>query len=161
LSHYDERRIVKMMNWDLFGEMAELRREIEKTFGEFGIKREPFTRVAFLPGKAARRYPMINIYEDKDNIYVEALAPGLTTESLNLTVQGNTLTITGEKRRIEAKPVDFHRSERASGTFSRRIELPVNVDEGKVQASYQDGLLLVILPKAEEAKPKQINVEVS
>jgi HSP20 family protein len=75
----------------------------------------------------------------------------------------NILSIAGEKRRVpgDIKPEAFHRSERATGKFVRHLELPVEVEEGKVQADYKDGLLIVTLPKAEQAKPKQISVQVA
>jgi HSP20 family protein len=95
-------------------------------------------------------------------VYLEALAPGVDSASLELSVVGNTLSITGEKRCVtgDVKPEAFHRSERATGKFVRHIQLPVEVDEHKVHADYKDGLLLVTLPKAEKAKPKQITVQV-
>ena len=75
----------------------------------------------------------------------------------------NRLTVTGEKSRIEGevKPEAFHRSERVSGKFVRSIELPMEVDDTAVQAEYKNGLLLVTLPKAAKAKPKQITVNVA
>jgi HSP20 family protein len=117
----------------------------------------------FLPGRAARRYPLINMYEDTNHIYVEALAPGLDPAALDLAVIRNLLTISGEKRRHpEAiKPEAFHRSERAAGKFVRTIELPVDVDADQVKAEYKQGILKVTLPKAAAAKPKQINVQVA
>ena len=139
-----------------------LRRELDRVFEGTDTRNEPFFRTAFLPGRAARRYPLINLYEDKDAVYVEALAPGVDPATLNLSVVRNTLSITGEKRRVagDVKPEAFHRSERATGKFLRHLQLPVEVDEGKVRADYTDGLLIVTLPKAERAKPKQIAVQV-
>ena len=139
-----------------------LRRELDRVFDETGTRNEPFFRTAFLPGRAARRYPLTNIYEDKDAIYLEALAPGVDPATLELSVVGNTLSIAGEKRRVagDVKPEAFHRSERATGKFVRHLQLPVEVDEGKIRADYKDGLLIVTLPKAEKAKPKQIAVQV-
>jgi HSP20 family protein len=136
---------------------------VNRAFEDFGFRTEPFSRSAFLPGRAARRYPLINLHEDRDQVYVEALAPGVDPASLQLTVVRNTLTITGEKRRVsgEVKPEAFHRSERATGKFVRSIELPVEVDENTVKADYKNGLLVVTLPKAEKARPKQINVQVA
>jgi HSP20 family protein len=138
-----------------------LRRELDRAFDETGTRNEPFFRTAFLPGRAARRYPLTNLYEDKDAVYLEALAPGVDPSTLNLSVVGNTLSITGEKRRVagDVKPEAFHRSERATGKFVRHLQLPVEVDEDKVHADYKDGLLIVTLPKAEKAKPKQIAVQ--
>jgi len=139
-----------------------LRRELDRVFDGTETRNEPFFRTAFLPGRAARRYPLINLYEDKDAVYLEALAPGVDPATLSLSVVGNTLSITGEKRRVagDVKPEAFHRSERATGKFVRHLQLPVEVDEGKVRADYKDGLLLITLPKAEKAKPKQIAVQV-
>jgi HSP20 family protein len=140
-----------------------LRRELDRVFDETGTRNEPFFRTAFLPGRAARRYPLTNLYEDKDTVYLEALAPGIDPATLNLSVVGNTLSIEGEKRRVagDVKPEAFHRSERATGKFVRHLQLPVEVDENRVHADYKDGLLIVRLPKAEKAKPKQIAVQVN
>jgi len=148
-----------MAEWDPFDGMESLRQEIDRAFEGFGLGPN---RVAFLPGRAPRRYPLINLLEDKERLYIEALTPGVDPQSLNLSVMQNRLTISGEKSRIagDVKPEAFHRSERASGKFVRAVDLPVEVDEGAIQAEYKNGLLLVTLPKAEKAKPKQINVNV-
>jgi HSP20 family protein len=151
-----------MADWNHWQTLDTLRREIDRVFNETDSRSEPFFRTAFLPGRAARRYPLINLYEDKEAVYVEALAPGVDADTLSLSVVGNTLSIAGEKRRVagDVKPEAFHRSERATGKFVRHIELPVAVDEDKVQADYKHGLLTVTLPKTEKAKPKQIAVQV-
>ena len=151
-----------MPDWHPWQTLDTLRREIDRVFNETGSRREPFFRTAFLPAQAARRYPLINLYEDKNTVYVKARAPGLDPDTVHLSVVGHTLSIAGEKRRVagDVQPEAFHRSERATGKFVRHIELPVEVDEGKVQAEYTNGLLTVTLPKAEKAKPKQIVVQV-
>jgi HSP20 family protein len=84
-------------------------------------------------------------------------------QSLDLSMMQNRLTLSGEKSRIpnEIKPEAFHRSERASGKFVRTIDLPAEVNEQAIQAEYKNGLLLVTLPKAEKAKPKQISVKLT
>jgi HSP20 family protein len=152
-----------MAEWNPWQGLDALRREIDRAFDDFGFRTEPPFRTAFLPGREARRYPLINLEEDRDNVYVEALAPGVDPASLSLNVLHNVLTISGEKRRVpgDIKPEAFHRSERATGKFVRSIELPVEVDENKVKADYKHGLLLATLPKAEQAKPKQITVQVA
>jgi HSP20 family protein len=151
-----------MAEWSPWQTLEALRREIDRVFDENGSRSAPSARAAFLPGRAARRYPLINLYEDTEAVYVEALAPGIDPSSLHLHVQGNTLSVTGEKRRVagDVTPEAFHRSERATGTFVRHMQLPVEVDEDKVQAEYTHGLLTVTLPKAEKAKPKQIPVQI-
>jgi HSP20 family protein len=151
-----------MADWHPWQTLDTLRRELDRVFNETGSRSEPFFRTAFLPGQAARRFPLINLYEDQEAVYVEALAPGVDPDTMQLSVVGNTLSIAGEKRRVagDVQPEAFHRSERATGKFVRHIELPVEVDEGKVQAEYTNGLLTVTLPKGEKAKPKQIAVQV-
>jgi HSP20 family protein len=142
--------------------MEALRREVDRAFQDFGFGGAPSQRVAFLPGTGPRRYPLINLLEDKDHVYIEALTPGVDPQSLDLNVLQNRLTISGEKTRVaeEIKPEAFHRNERASGRFVRTVDLPVEVDADRITAEYKDGLLVVALPKAEKAKPKQINIKV-
>ncbi len=152
-----------MAVWDPFAEMDSLRREIDRTLGEFWFDRGPRAwRGAFLPGRAARQYPLVNVSEDEGHVYVEALAPGVDPKSLDLSVVQGTLTIKGEKPGLAQVTADaFHRNERAAGRFNRTIELPALVDAAKVHADYRNGLLLITLPKSEEAKPKQISVNVA
>jgi len=151
--------------WNLFREMESLRREVERAFEQTGYdwRRPAFARAAFLPGNSARAYPLMNLSEDKDHLYVEALAPGVDPATLDISVLRDTLTVTGEKQAIseDIKPEAFHRNERGAGKFTRAITLPVEVDGNKVTAQYTNGLLLITLPKAEAAKPKQISVKVA
>jgi HSP20 family protein len=151
-----------MENGNLWNNMEALRREIDRVFTQGGSRQGPF-QTAFLPGRAARRYPLINVHENQDTLYVEALAPGVEPESLELAMMERTLTISGEKRRLpeDIKPDAFHRSEREAGRFRRSIELPAEVDTNEVKADYRNGLLLVTLPKSARAKPKQITVQVA
>jgi HSP20 family protein len=151
-----------MAAWSPWHTLETLRRELDKVFDESGPGTAPAFRTAFLPGRAARRYPLMNLYEDQEAVYLEALAPGVDPATLDLSVVGNTLSLTGEKRRVagDVKPEAFHRSERATGTFVRHMQLPVEVDENNVHADYKDGLLMVTLPKTAKAKPKQIAVQV-
>ena len=74
-----------MAQWSPFQEMEALRREVDRIFDSFGLRTGPVFRTAFLPGRAAREYPLCNLYEDKEAVYVEALAPGVDPASLNLT----------------------------------------------------------------------------
>jgi HSP20 family protein len=152
-----------MAQWNSFEDFEVLRREIDRTFEGFGSGQEPSQQVAFLPGRGPRRYPLINLLEDKDHLYIEALTPGVDPTSLSVTTMQNRLTLSGEKTRIAAdiKPEAFHRSERASGKFVRTVDLPVQVNEAGIQAEYRNGLFVVTLPKAEKAKPKEINVKVA
>ncbi|HOZ49837.1 MAG TPA: Hsp20/alpha crystallin family protein [Candidatus Hydrogenedentes bacterium] len=152
------------MTWNLFDEVDALRREVERAFEMHTPDRWrlPFSRVSFLPGLAARAYPLLNVSEDKDNVYIEALAPGVDPESLDITVQQGVVRIAGEKKPIseDVKMEAFHRNERSAGKFVRTVALQADVNPDKVTAHYENGLLLITLPRVEAAKPKQITVNV-
>ena len=152
------------MSFDIFDEMARMRREIDQILGEERPSSWtfPFSRMSFLPGRASRAYPLINISEDADNIYVDALAPGIEPETLNVSVSGDQLVISGEKKPLakNVKSEFIHRSERSTGQFARSLSLSAGVESNKVEAKYTDGVLKIVLPKLEAAKPKQIQVKV-
>jgi HSP20 family protein len=151
-----------MAEWNPFADIDALRQEVDRAFEGFGVGQTPNRRVAFLPGRDARRYPLINLREDRDNFYVEALTPGVDPESVIVTVTQNRLTLSGEKGGVGNINLEaFHRNERASGKFGRTVDLPADVDDAKIQAQYKNGLLFVTLPKGEKAKPKQISVTVA
>lgn len=153
------------MNWwdDMFREVESLRRDLMRAFDETPTKRRPYSRVSFLPGLRARSYPLVNVSEDADNLYVEALAPGVDPESLKITFANGQLSLAGEKRPLngDIRPDAYHRSERAAGRFVRSITLPVQVETEHVKADYRNGLILITLPKAEVSKARQIEVSVS
>ncbi len=105
-------------------------------------------------------FPLINLTEDHDNYYVRAELPGIKAEDLDLSVTGNNLSIAGERKLLpEDENENYHRREREAGKFSRIISVPDQVDTTKVEAHSEDGILTVVLPKAESAKPKQIAVK--
>jgi HSP20 family protein len=105
-------------------------------------------------------FPLINLTEDHDNYYVRAELPGIKAVDLELSVTGNNLSIVGERKILpEDENANYHRREREAGKFSRVITLPTQVDTTKVEAHSEDGILTVVLPKAESAKPKQITVK--
>jgi HSP20 family protein len=155
---------MSFMPFDTLGEMARMRREIDRILGDDRPSSWtfPFSRISFLPGRAARAYPLINISEDHDNIYVDALAPGLEPEALSVSVSGDQLIISGEKKSLpkDIKSEYVHRNERSTGQFARSLSLSVGVESDKVQANYANGVLKITLPKMETAKPKQIQVKV-
>ena len=93
---------------------------------------------------------------------LKAELPGMKKEDIDISLQGDVLTLSGERKEEETfDKAETYRSERFLGKFQRSLTLPVTVSADKVQASYKDGILTVTLPKAEEAKPKQIEVKVS
>ncbi|MGF1657394.1 MAG: Hsp20/alpha crystallin family protein [Verrucomicrobiales bacterium] len=105
--------------------------------------------------------PALDIYEEKDSLVVLAELPGLDKESIEVSLENGLLSIFGERKTESESPEGARvlRTERTYGRFSRSVRLPINVDADKVNASYKDGILTVRLPKAEEAKPKQITID--
>lgn len=137
-----------------FEELDRMRRDMDRLFQDLteGIFREPRAGV----------FPLVNVTEGSDNYYVRAELPGIKAEDLDISVTGNSLSIAGERSiRAEDEKANYHRREREAGKFSRVVSLPAQVDTAKVEASCVDGILTVVLPKSEAAKPKQITVKTS
>lgn len=105
--------------------------------------------------------PAVDIYEQDGNLVLKAELPGVDPKDVDVRVENNVLTLRGERKfESEVKREQFHRVERAYGSFSRSFTLPNVVDMDKIKAEYKDGVLQVTLPQREEAKPKQIQVSV-
>ena len=142
--------------WPTFDRLSSLRDEIDRLFeaplAEFG------RTSSLLSGWA----PAMDLYEDKDNFIVKAELPGMKKEEIELSLHDGTLSVSGERKSEEKfKDAEVYRAERFFGRFQRTVSLPAPVCVEKVKAQYQDGILTVTLPKAEEAKPKHIDVNVS
>lgn len=134
---------------DVWSDMGRLHNEMNRAFGKCGEGGRPFVR----------SYPMLNIWEDKDKLCVEAELPGLTMDDLEIFIEHNLLTIKGERKKPESEEVTWHRQECGYGSFSRTFELPDDVDAEKVSASLRNGILLIEMPRREEVKPKRIEVK--
>ncbi len=105
--------------------------------------------------------PAVDIAEHEDDYVVKVELPGMTRDDVKITMQHNVLTIRGEKKQEkESKESNSHRVERSYGAFQRSLTLPSSVKSDGIEAAYKDGVLSITLPKAEEAKPKQIEVKV-
>jgi len=136
--------------------LQELRREIDRIWDEF------FGRTQF-PERWERFEwaPAVDVSETEEAIVVRADVPGLEPEDLEISLSGNFLTIKGEKKQErEEKKENFYRMERLYGSFVRSIELPAEVEADKVEATYKNGVLKIVLPKKAEAKGKTIKVKV-
>ncbi|MFO8032572.1 MAG: Hsp20/alpha crystallin family protein [Desulfohalobiaceae bacterium] len=122
---------------------------------------EDFMRTPFEFGQVGQMdYPALNISEDEKEIKVEAELPGMGAKDVDISMQNNNLVIQGEKKfEDEDKRDNYHRVERAYGSFYRSIPLPVKVDEDNIKASFKNGILNISLPKQEEAKGKKIQIE--
>jgi HSP20 family protein len=137
-----------------FDELDRMRRELDRLTGDFtgSVYRLPTAGV----------FPLVNVTEDQNNYYVRAELPGVKTDALSISVTGETLTLSGERKLPEeSEKASYHRREREAGSFSRVISLPTRLDVDKVKAHAADGVLTVVLPKAESAKPRQIAVKSS
>lgn len=140
--------------WDPFDFVRDLQGELSRAFN---------TSVLRTNGDLWHRAfdPEIDVREEADRFLVQADLPGVKKEELDISVSGNLLTLKGErKHEKEIKEKDRYYSERVFGAFSRTLELPSEIDAGKVQAAYKDGVLEISLPKSEHAKPKQIKVDI-
>jgi HSP20 family protein len=105
-------------------------------------------------------FPLTNVTEDDDNYYVRAELPGMAADEIDISVTGDSLSISGERHiPAEKEEAKYHRREREAGKFSRIISLPAQIDTDKVEANCTDGVLTISLPKAQAAKPKQITVK--
>jgi HSP20 family protein len=147
----------EMNVWSPFRQLSALRDEIDRLF-ESPLNELTRSSQQFLSGWL----PAVDLYDEGDHLVLKAELPGIKKEELNISLHGDVLTLSGERKDSgEFKEAEVFRSERFVGRFQRSITLPMSVDSGKVQASYKDGILAVTLPKAEEAKPKRIDVKVS
>jgi len=142
----------EMTSWPTFGRLSNLRDELDTLFelpfwSNFGRQTQLFSGWT----------PALDLYQNNDNVIAVIELPGMRKEDIEISLHDGTLTIAGEHK-SETPNGDAERSERYVGKFRRSITLPARVDANNVSATYRNGILTVTLPKAEEAKPKQIQV---
>jgi HSP20 family protein len=146
-----------IIRWTPFQDLATVQERMNRIFNEFHNRRDDdvMTRGAWIPP--------VDIFETGDKeLVIKAELPAMTREDIDVSVDNHTLTLRGEKKfNAEVKEEQYHRVERTYGSFSRSFSLPPTVDVTKVSAEYKDGVLTIKLPLREEAKPKQIKVEVA
>jgi len=105
--------------------------------------------------------PAVDIYETEDSIVIKAELPDVDQKEIDVRIENNTLTLKGERKHTgDVKKENYHRIERYFGSFQRSFSLPATVDQEQVSAICEKGVLTITLPKKEETKPKQINIEV-
>lgn len=146
----------EVASWPVFDRLTNLRDEIDRLFDS------PVQQLArssqLLNGGWG---PALDVYEDKDRLTVKAELPGMKREDIEVSLHDGALTISGERKSEMHEKAEVYRSERFVGRFQRAVTLPCAVAADKVKASYKDGILTVTLPKTEEAKPKQIDINVN
>lgn len=153
---------MSIVKWNPLRELETMRRDMERLFEEF-FEPSPRRRWRWLSKAEAETVsPSIDVYDKKNEIVVKAELPGVEKENIDLTISENSLTIKAEsKKDEEIKEEDYYSREIHYGTYSRTITLPAEVDSSKAKATLKNGILEIVLPKKEEAKPKEIKVEVA
>ena len=148
---------MRLKVWEPHRRLRPFYRDSDKFFNEFGWGQEQTEEL-----DEASWAPKVDIYETKDNYVLNAELPGLTKEDISIDLNDNTLTLKGERKFEEKVEKDnYVRVERSYGSFARSFVLSDNVNAEAVTANYKDGMLEVTLPKKEEAKPKEIKVEIN
>jgi HSP20 family protein len=148
------------MRWDPFNEFTNIQDRLNEFFAQpGGTFSGPISLFRGAEPTGTAFVPPVNVYEDEHNIIVTAELPGIEEKDLNITVENNVLTITGERKmETEVKKENFQRVERRYGRFTRSFTLPPTVDPENVNAEFNNGVLKLTLMKREEAKPKQIKI---
>jgi HSP20 family protein len=153
---------MSVVKWSPMKELEDMRRDMERLFEE-----------VFEPSRRRRQWwpkspgggvvvPNIDMYDRKSEIVVKAELPGVERDKIDLTITRDAITIKGEiKREEEIKDEDYYAREISYGNFTRSVALPSEVESEKAKATFKNGILEIVLPKKEEAKPKEIKVEVS
>lgn len=142
-----------IVRWSPMRDILNIQEEMNRIFNNFARPSEGQRGVLWSP--------QVDIYESDDGITVELEIPGMSKDDVNIRIQDNVLTLKGEKKQDEdTKGKNFHRVERSYGTFERSFSLPSSIQTDRVRATTKDGVLTITLPKAEEAKPREIAIAV-
>lgn len=145
----------ELSTWTPFDRLSSLRDEMNRLF-DFDF---PSRDTGLFSGWS----PALDVWDDKDSFVAKVELPGMKKEDINIALHDGVLTVSGERKHeheVGSKEAGSFRSERYFGKFQRSVTLPARVDAANVKASYKDGVLTIELPKAEEAKPRQIEVSV-
>lgn len=152
-----------MFRWNvtrdpLWSEFNRLDRRMNDLLYSLTGSRRPLSGQVWSPG---RIFPLLNVRKVENSYVVMAEIPGLKTEDLEIKVEGDTVSLKGERKVEDPEPgASYHRKERTSGTFQRSLTLPTRVETDQVKANYQNGVLTVTLPMEKAVEPKQITVNV-
>ena len=149
-----------MIRWlgenDLFSQLDRMQRDMNRFWSALDTSgtRQPFQRTGV--------YPLVNVYDDGESFVVRAEVPGVDPKKLDISVNGDTLPLHGERKASEPpEGASYHRRELSYGSFRRALTLPDMVDSAKVSANYRNGILEILLPRAEQAKQRKISVKTS
>jgi HSP20 family protein len=146
-----------LTRWDPFRDLNVLQDRMNRLFDDAGGRGRAWRSDE--PSATTSWSPAVDIFETEGDIVVKAELPGMDRKDIVLNLENNVLTLKGERRfEKETKEENYHRIERSYGGFSRSFSIPATVDEERIRADYKDGVLRILLPKKEQAKPKQIRI---
>lgn len=137
---------------DAFGQLERMRRQMDRLFGDW-------SGPAGIRSMTAGTFPEINVGASEEQVDIYVFAAGMDPKSLDISLQQNLLTISGERKVETPENTQFYRQERFSGSFRRVITLPEDVDPDRVNASYRDGVLQITVHRREAVRPRQIEVK--
>jgi HSP20 family protein len=144
-----------LVQWNPARDFMRMREEMNRLFNQF-FREGDGEEATWLTGGWA---PPVDIHETDDALILKAELPGFSKDDVHVELHNNRLTLRGErKHEAEVKEEQYHRRERAYGSFQRSFQLPATIDQEKVTASFKDGLLELRFPKSEKARPKQIAI---
>jgi len=142
-----------IIRWDPYRDVVTLRERMNRLFDDAFSSREQGDLTA------GTWSPSVDIHEKDKELVLTAEIPGVKEEDVDVEIEDNVLTLRGKKEfEKETKEDDYHRIERSYGSFYRSFTLPTNVDQDKIEANFDDGLLRITMPKKPELKPKKVNV---
>ena len=145
---------MNLVTWDPYREISSIHNRFNRIFGGALTPRERDEELSL-----GAWIPPVDIVEEKERILLTAELPGFQEKDIDVQMEGNLLTLRGERKsEVEKEGRTFHRVERSYGQFFRSFTLPNNVDRDRIKAKFANGLLEVELPKREEARPKQIKI---
>ena len=148
-----------IVRWEPFRDLLSLQERMNRMFNEQYRGGASSDDEWALGGSWA---PAVDIYEQGHDIVLKAELPGVDPKDVDIRLENNVLTLRGQRKfENEVNKESYHRVERSYGSFSRSFTLPLVVDQGNIKADFKDGILKLVLPKREEAKPKQIEINVS
>ncbi|HET6370956.1 MAG TPA: Hsp20/alpha crystallin family protein [Nitrospiria bacterium] len=139
-----------IVKWDPLNEILTLQDQVNRIFDTPAVQKGDW---------AQDWVPSVDIFEDREAIEIRAEVPGMDLKDVEVKLDGDLLVLKGEKKAERAEKKNYHQIESVYGRFSRSFALPTTVDRDRIQASYQQGVLKLILPKREESKPRTIAIE--
>lgn len=149
--------IFRHPNW-LWPDVSSALEDFEKARRQMDRLVSAFTGAGMGPAVSGV-FPPLTVKENGDSIFIEAEVPGIRPEDIDISVHGKTLTLSGERKPEDAGNVSYHRRERKWGSFRKAITLPDEVNAENVQAECRSGVLKIVLTKAEQTKPRKIEIK--